>query len=370
MIDPDIEQAEKTVLIQLLTSLKFVIPVLTALLIAAIGAGTNWFQGYSNRPLGAPSTQCSAAQCDSLLAKQFSGATRGVCACCAIYFGAACHPVPPAPSPPPVPVIDAGPPSPVIVGSGSLPKCKGQSLTASLEQVERRRATVKPRVKIPGLEKLITKDTSRLLAPVNPLIAWRFNNAFCGDQGNLGECVSAAANGVSVTQPFSVTFANADALNASFLSGYKWITANDSIAGAYPPNDTGSDTLTGCKWLVKMGYAKSCKVLSGRAQVIDALLVGPIMSGINWPSTAFDTNACGVLDMSGNIVGGHDREIFGWIPANTPPLYLPYDADLEQNSWRNDFGLQDENGHGGLQLIKADDLFSSRLDADFVQPVR
>jgi len=157
-----------------------------------------------------------------------------------------------------------------------------------------------------------------------------------------------------------LTFSTQAAFNSASLDAYKWITANDPYPGTWPPNDTGSDSMSGCKWLVKNGYAKSCRVLSGVAAVKMAIQDGPVISGMNWLDSMFTPDRCGNMVLSGLPQGGHAEGIFG------------FDAALEEwylmNHWGQSWGTC-LNGHCGYHKLTTSQLFGSVLDADFVQPV-
>jgi hypothetical protein len=198
-----------------------------------------------------------------------------------------------------------------------------------------------------------------LAAPAS--VMWDGNNPWCGDQGSVGACVAFAALSFATSKPSTLTFPTPDAFNAVALNAYHWVTANDSYPGTYPPTDTGSDTLTGCKWLVSMGYAKRCVVLAGKSAVLSALQTGPVMSGQNWFASEFSTDSCGRMTVSGVIEGGHDILIVGYDAAT--------DEGVAQTNWGNAFGVKMPSGHGGYFRQKSSDTFGAQVDADFVQPV-
>lgn len=79
---------------------------------------------------------------------------------------------------------------------------------------------------------------------------------------------AASAPKKPTAKPRGLTFASQAAFNAAALKAYEWITNNDPYPGAWPKQDTGSDSLSGCKWLVENGYAKGCQILSGASAAL------------------------------------------------------------------------------------------------------
>jgi hypothetical protein len=238
-----------------------------------------------------------------------------------------------------------------------LPGCNTASMAApSPAQIEQHRKALRPRHKLatPALSFTTT------FTAVPATVMWGSNDSFCGDQGSVGACVAFAALSVATSQPRAVSFTTATLFNSAALNAYTWITNNDPYPGAWPAQDTGSDTLTGCKWLLKTGYAVSCTVITGKTAVLAALQSGPVMSGMNWLSSMFTTDLCGHLTVSGTVEGGHDVELVGY-DAST-------DEVIQQTNWGNTFGVHTPNGHGGYMRIKSTDQFGATLDADFVVP--
>lgn len=378
----DVEQAERNLLqvvfqalLALVNNRRFQMAVV-GMLLAGSGWATSKCSSEPTTSMGTSSDPC--ANVISQYQKGSYSVTKTLTACLATLCLAnptACQPTP-TPNPPPQPIATGGVSGiggsgPIATG-GSLgtggssaavvqfPPCNPPTFAApSPKQIDQLKRSLKPRRRFSGASATFGIVTS---PPSN--VMWMSNDPFCGNQGALGACVAFTAEDWATTLPATLSFSTQSAFNSAALSGYHWITANDPYPGTYPPDDTGSDTLTGCKWLVHMGYAKACNVLSGKAQVLDALKSGSIMSGKNWPDKWMSANACARMPSvtSADIIdGGHDVLLVGYDLAN--------DEEIYQNHWDNNWGTC-IGPHCGYFRVKASDDFGSVIDSDFVQPVR
>lgn len=314
------------------------------LLVGSYGMWTKWPR---DEGVGAPKTTCTKSQCDTALAAKFANATRGVCACCAILYGTACVPVPP-PSPTPSPVVDGG--------TVQFPQCNaaGSYKAPSPTEIERYRDTLRPRHKLTG----VYLGLNRGSAPVASVM-WPSNDPWCGDQGGLGACEAFTQLDIATSRPRTQSFPTEATFNSAAVSAYSWITSNDDIPGQWPPDDTGSDSISGCKWLVHTGYARACLLLVGAADVKIAIQSGPVIVGMNWLHNMYMPDRCGHLDVSGVVDGGHALELVAY-DAVTDTWYL-------QNHWGNQWGIC-LGTHCGYHVLTSAQLFGAELDADFVMP--
>jgi C1A family cysteine protease len=82
---------------------------------------------------------------------------------------------------------------------------------------------------------------------------------------------------------------------------------------------------------------------------------------MNWLDGMFAPDRCGNLALTGNVQGGHAESIVGY-DATADAYYL-------QNHWDNDWGIC-LGAHCGYHVLTGAQLFSTTLDADFVQPVQ
>lgn len=129
------------------------------------------------------------------------------------------------------------------------------------------------------------------------------------DQGNLGSCTGNAMAGVLDTEPWHHTHLG----ERTALKLYELATQLDGYPGTYPPDDTGSSGLAVCKAAKQLGYISAYHHAFGLQHALEALVVAPVIIGIDWYDS-FDTpEADGELVISPNaqVRGGHELEVWG-----------------------------------------------------------
>lgn len=148
------------------------------------------------------------------------------------------------------------------------------------------------------------------------------------DQGNIGSCTANALIGALDTTP-----------------DYKGRTLNETNAihvyevetklegQPYPPNDPGGSGLMVCKAGVQMGLLKGYTHAFGINHALQALVLRPVITGINWMSS-FDTpDLTGLVKISPNayIRGGHEIVAY--------QIDAPKQLVWFWNSWGKNWGL-------------------------------
>jgi hypothetical protein len=131
------------------------------------------------------------------------------------------------------------------------------------------------------------------------------------DQGNLGSCTGNACAGAINTIPLhhkqERVLREPDALDL-----YEVATVVDEFPGQYPPEDTGSSGLAVAKAAQQKGYISSYQHAFSLNDALAALMTGPIIVGVNWYE-GFDTpNPHGLVEISGQIRGGHEFVVRGY----------------------------------------------------------
>lgn len=131
------------------------------------------------------------------------------------------------------------------------------------------------------------------------------------DQGNLGSCTAHAAAGLMVTAPDTVK--KFDHSEAAIVAAYEWQTHHDSVPGSYPPDDTGSSGLAAAKYLKHLGVVKSYAHAFGLQHALSALVLGPVITGVNWYDSFDRPDSNGLVSISPNagVRGGHEFEGLG-----------------------------------------------------------
>lgn len=159
-------------------------------------------------------------------------------------------------------------------------------------------------------------------------VLWnRYGNPF--NQGNLGSCTGNAIAGVLNTAPFHSASGKLKT-EKDAVAIYSAATKIDSITGSYPPEDTGSSGLAVCKVAKSEGLIAGYKHAFSIAAALQALMKGPVITGLVWYS-GFDTpDKNGLVEISGEIRGGHEFEIRGYDPET--------DLVTAENSWGTSWG--------------------------------
>ena len=180
------------------------------------------------------------------------------------------------------------------------------------------------------------------------------------NQGQVGSCVGNAVaqclNTMSFTRARFAAYV-AGVLHRPYLNeddALSLYIAATTIGGgpAYPPNDAGSDGLSGCKAAVQAGYLTAYRHAFSFDEFLLALQDQPVIVGTNWYESMFAPNtSSGMVEVSGNMVGGHE--------------YLVLGADIERqfvtlrNSWGPGWGRA---GKFGLTFIDFQRLLGEQGD--------
>lgn len=146
------------------------------------------------------------------------------------------------------------------------------------------------------------------------------------DQGQIGSCTGNAMAGVLDTAPFT----HSKLSETTALKLYELATTLDSDPGSYPPDDTGSSGLAVCKAAQQLKYIKSYSHAFGLQHALEALVLRPVITGISWYESFDSPGAGGLIEISGDIRGGHELEVLGIdVEAQTVRLC---------NSWGTSWG--------------------------------
>jgi hypothetical protein len=173
------------------------------------------------------------------------------------------------------------------------------------------------------------------------------------DQGQLGSCTGNAGTGVlgtdsagrTASTTVTITATAAAASHGLFTAGtydldeafavklYSLATILDGVTGAYPPTDTGSTGIGVAKALKALGLASSYTHAFSIAALNSALQTGPVMIGIPWLASMFDTKSDGriVVTKTSQLDGGHELELSRF-DASTGEYWVP-------NSWSDSWGV-------------------------------
>lgn len=170
------------------------------------------------------------------------------------------------------------------------------------------------------------------------------------DQGSEGACVGFGWTGELLASPRPYPVSPLVA-NAYALGVYRAAKQIDEWEGdAY----SGTSVLAGAKVIANTGAITEYRWAFSIDEVRDAVVAeGPVVIGIPWLSGMYDTRPSGLVDVSGQIVGGHCILITGYHPH----MRIKGEGWLARHRvfrWRNSWGP----GYGinGSGLIRYDDL--------------
>lgn len=154
------------------------------------------------------------------------------------------------------------------------------------------------------------------------------------NQGEIGSCTGNAAAGCANTDP---THGHVKLLHEpDALHIYELATTLDAITGTYPPDDTGSSGLAACKALKQLGLISKYEHAFGEKQALAALQARPVMTGVAWYEGFDSPDANGVVEIAGQVRGGHEFEINQYVSGvSEDPLDDLLGAD---NSWGSSWG--------------------------------
>ncbi len=104
------------------------------------------------------------------------------------------------------------------------------------------------------------------------------------DQDGVGACTGFATAAVCNTVPTRVA-GSKPLTNADGFDFYRYATANDSWDGAWEPIDTGSDGLSAAKAARARGLIREFRWAFGLDASLDALVLGAVSFGTEWPES-------------------------------------------------------------------------------------
>lgn len=170
------------------------------------------------------------------------------------------------------------------------------------------------------------------------------------DQGELGSCTGNAMAGLLGCHGYVISEDLAIAL-------YSEGTHLDRFRGFYPPTDTGSAGLYVAKAARKRGFCTGYKHAFGLRHALEALVLAPVIIGINWYDSFDDPNGTAHIDLlpDSRPRGGHEVLVYG------------VDADTEEilicNSWGPGYG---DRGRVRMPWTVFDRLLRERGDVTTV----
>lgn len=168
------------------------------------------------------------------------------------------------------------------------------------------------------------------------------------DQGSEGACVGFGWMGEFLSQPAAPSPQPGVFATQMYAQDvYRTAKTIDEFPGeAYE----GTSVLAGAKVMKARGFIQSYQWAFSIEAIRDAIIQeGPVVIGIPWKDGMYETDANGVVKVSGKSVGGHCLVLTGYDPAMKIGT-RKYEVYRWRNSWGSGYGI---NGSG---YIKATDL--------------
>jgi hypothetical protein len=172
-----------------------------------------------------------------------------------------------------------------------------------------------PETVIPGkrLGRHIHHDARSLSFPAQQAPALRsvrhISSGLPLDQGQVASCTGNALCGALNSRPHwasgQPTLGERDALHV-----YSTEEVLEGV-GPYPPNDQGGSGTEVCKAAKNLGWLSSFETAQGLAAGLRALVLRPVIIGINW-YTSFDTpSSSGLISLTADatVRGGHELDV-------------------------------------------------------------
>lgn len=191
------------------------------------------------------------------------------------------------------------------------------------------------------------------------------------DQGSEGQCVSEAChdarNGSPIrTKPTVTLYEDRRAFYHECQHVDPWPGCGWGMSCPIEPSREqygGTAVLAGAKLGRDRGWWSEYRWIgagSGRLEddVIDTLrTVGGIVFGIDWHIGMYETSPSGLVEVSGQIVGGHAIHGWEWAPRQRMPKHWTGTKPgvWWHNSWGGSYGVS-RRGRDGCGFILLDDL--------------
>ncbi len=193
----------------------------------------------------------------------------------------------------------------------------------------------------------------RALLATEPSRFYRYHQAgLVLDQGSEGACVGHGVTAAVQPAPLSVRLTNPQQTAFGMYYGSRRI---DEWPGE---SDSGTSVQAGCKLAQELGFARSywwCETVETIALAV--LTHSPVVIGVPWYDSMYDTDEDGMVHVSGSVVGGHcllvtgynrTRGVFRW-----------------RNSWGEDYG---NRGDAWITVNNLTTLFAQQGEAAVLSP--
>jgi hypothetical protein len=119
---------------------------------------------------------------------------------------------------------------------------------------------------------------------------------------------------------------------------YSLATSLDEFAGQYPPTDTGSSGLSAAKAGQRLGLLKSYRHAFSVEEALNALMVKPVITGVNWYEGFDNPEKDGLVKIAGQVRGGHEFVVIGFLTGRNYASGFEDSIVVAVNSWGSGWG--------------------------------
>lgn len=172
------------------------------------------------------------------------------------------------------------------------------------------------------------------------------------DQGWEGACVGFAWTAELMGSPFPDPYTTKE--QGDWFARNKVYKPAQFIDEWEGENYEGTSVLAGAKVVQKEGFLDEYRWAFGIEDLRDAVITtGPAVIGIPWYDGMYGTKPSGLVEVGGDLVGGHALVVYGYHPGMRIPgedWHSRHEVFRWRNSWGSAYG---KNGSG---LIRYEDL--------------
>jgi len=192
----------------------------------------------------------------------------------------------------------------------------------------------------------------RTLVPAAPTRPLWWTGGVVLDQGEEGSCAGHAIVAEYAASPVRGAIGDAAAGHVLAVACYERARRIDGIADA---EGEGTSVNAVMKVGRERGWWDGYSWAFGVEDVKRALIVGPVVIGIPWYESMYEARS-GVVDVGGELVGGHCLLVTGW----TPNYQGRGETFRWRNSWSRSYGV---NGNGYISARALGELLADDGEA-------
>lgn len=171
------------------------------------------------------------------------------------------------------------------------------------------------------------------------------------DQGQEGSCVGHGWTGELLASPKPDPYTSPLPGHQYAIGVYHRAQQIDDYPGE---NYSGTSVLAGAKVVNERGFNDSYRWCLSIDDVRDTVIAsGPVVIGIPWYDSMYETRASGLINVEGDLVGGHCLLVHGYHPGMRIPGE-DYNTRFRVFKLRNSWGPS--YGKGGTGYIRYEDL--------------